>query len=442
MASIKVPPLGESIVEATVSRWLRAEGATVAVGDPLVELETDKITVEVPALEAGVLTARTKREGDVVAVGEILGELTAGAPAGATAPAAVSTAAVSTAAPSEPPASAPAPARVSPAAARLAAETGVDLTTVQGTGRGGVVSKADIVATAAVGGTATAVGATATTAGGTATTVGATATTAGATATTAGATAPTVVASAPPVVGSSPPVVSSLPLRETRERMSTRRKRIAANLLQSQQATAHLTTFNEIDMSAITQLRDRLRERVEKEQGVKLSFMPFFAKAACLALQAYPVVNAQIDGDDIVHKHYVNLGIAVASDAGLVVPNIKDADRKSIVEIGRDLSALAKRARDGKLTMDDLTGGTFTITNGGVFGSLLSTPIINYPQVGILGLHKIQDRPVAVHGRVEIRPMMYTALSYDHRLIDGQQAVLFLVRLKELMEDPAAMLVA
>jgi len=224
--------------------------------------------------------------------------------------------------------------------------------------------------------------------------------------------------------------------------MSTRRKRIAANLLQSQQATAHLTTFNEIDMSAITQLRDRLRERVEKEQGVKLSFMPFFAKAACLALQAYPVVNAQIDGDDIVHKHYVNLGIAVASDAGLVVPNIKDADRKSIVEIGRDLSALAKRARDGKLTMDDLTGGTFTITNGGVFGSLLSTPIINYPQVGILGLHKIQDRPVAVHGRVEIRPMMYTALSYDHRLIDGQQAVLFLVRLKELMEDPAAMLVA
>jgi len=428
MASIKVPPLGESIVEATVSRWLRAEGATVAVGDPLVELETDKITVEVPALEAGVLTARTKREGDVVAVGEILGELTAGAPAGATAPAAVSTAAVSTAAPPEPPASAPAPARVSPAAARLAAETGVDLTTVQGTGRGGVVSKADIVATAAVGGTAT--------------TVGATATTAGATATTAGATAPTVVASAPPVVGSSPPVVSSLPLRETRERMSTRRKRIAANLLQSQQATAHLTTFNEIDMSAITQLRDRLRERVEKEQGVKLSFMPFFAKAACLALQAYPVVNAQIDGDDIVHKHYVNLGIAVASDAGLVVPNIKDADRKSIVEIGRDLSALAKRARDGKLTMDDLTGGTFTITNGGVFGSLLSTPIINYPQVGILGLHKIQDRPVAVHGRVEIRPMMYTALSYDHRLIDGQQAVLFLVRLKELMEDPAAMLVA
>ena len=411
MASIKVPPLGESIVEATVSRWLRAEGATVAVGDPLVELETDKITVEVPALEAGILTARTKREGDVVAVGDVLGELSAGIAGAAPAPAAGPAVPV----PPTPTAAAAteAPTRVSPAAARLAAETGIDATAIAGTGRGGVVSKADVVATAA---------------GGTATTVG--------------GMAPPVVAGAPTVVGNPPTVGAVPPPRETRERMSTRRKRIAENLLQSQQATAHLTTFNEIDMTAITQLRDRLRERVEKEQGVKLSFMPFFAKAACLALQAYPVVNAQIDGDEVVHKHYVNLGIAVASDAGLVVPNIKDADRKSIVEIGRDLSALAKRAREAKLTMDDLTGGTFTITNGGVFGSLLSTPIINYPQVGILGLHKIQDRPVAINGQVAIRPMMYTALSYDHRLIDGQQAVLFLVRLKELMEDPAAMLVA
>jgi len=180
---------------------------------------------------------------------------------------------------------------------------------------------------------------------------------------------------------------------------------------------------------------------VEKEQGVKLSFMPLFAKAACLALKAYPAVNAQIDGDSIVYKHYVNLGIAVATEGGLVVPSVKDADQKSVVEVGRDIAALAKKARDGKLTMDDLTGGTFTITNGGVFGSLVSTPIINYPQVGILGLHKIQDRPVAMNGKVEIRPMMYIALSYDHRMIDGQQAVLFLVRVKELMEDPAAMLV-
>jgi 2-oxoglutarate dehydrogenase E2 component (dihydrolipoamide succinyltransferase) len=249
---------------------------------------------------------------------------------------------------------------------------------------------------------------------------------------------PQAVGPATAPVSVAPPVASGQ--RETREQMSTRRKRIAENLLQSQHATAHLTTFNEIDMTAISALRERLKERVEKERGVRLSFMPFFAKAACLALEAFPVVNAQVDGDTIVYKHYVNLGIAVASDAGLVVPNIKDAQGKGIVELGRDIAALARRARDGKLTMDDLTGGTFTITNGGVFGSLISTPIINYPQVGILGLHKVQDRPVAVDGRVEIRPMMYVALSYDHRIIDGQQAVLFLVRVKELMEDPAAML--
>ena len=223
--------------------------------------------------------------------------------------------------------------------------------------------------------------------------------------------------------------------------MSTRRKRIAENLLQSQHNTAHLTTFNEIDMSAVNALRERMKEKVEKEHGVKLTFMPFFVKAATMALKAYPIVNAQIDGDSIIYKHYVNMGIAVASDAGLVVPNIKDADRKGMLEISRDIGSLAKKARDGKLTMDDLTGGTFTITNGGVFGSLVSTPIINYPQAGILGLHKIQDRPMAIDGKVEIRPMMYVALSYDHRLIDGQQAVLFLVRVKELMEDPATMLV-
>ena len=223
--------------------------------------------------------------------------------------------------------------------------------------------------------------------------------------------------------------------------MSTRRKRIAENLLQSQHATAHLTTFNEIDMSAINALREKYKEKVEKEHGVKLTFMPFFVRAACQALKQFPLVNSQIDGDAIVYKHYVNMGIAVASEQGLVVPNIKDADRKSTIELGREISEVAKRARDGKLTMDDLTGGTFTITNGGVFGSLISTPILNYPQVGILGLHKTQDRPVAVNGQVVIRPMMYIALSYDHRIVDGQQAVLFLVRVKELVEDPAAMLI-
>ena len=223
--------------------------------------------------------------------------------------------------------------------------------------------------------------------------------------------------------------------------MSTRRKRIAENLLQSQHSTAHLTTFNEVDMTQVNTLRERMKEKLEKEHGVKLTFMPFFVKAACMALKSYPIVNARIDGDAIVYKHYVNMGIAVASEGGLVVPNIKDADRRGILDIAREIGTVAKRARDGKLSMDDLTGGTFTITNGGVFGSLVSTPIINYPQVAILGLHKIQDRPVAVNGKVEIRPMMYIALSYDHRIIDGQQAVLFLVKVKELIEDPAAMLV-
>ncbi len=402
MSSIKVPPLGESIVEATVSRWLKNEGDAVAVGDGLVELETDKITVEVPALEAGVLTSRAKGEGDVVAVGDVLGELAAGA-AGATA-SAPAAAAPAAAAPVAAAPAATADAKVSPAAARLATETGINPADVAGTGRGGVVSKADVMGAAA-----------------------------------APAKAPAAPAPAAPAAAASAPAASGQ--RETREKMTTRRKRIAENLLQSQHATAHLTTFNEVDMTAITALRERLKDRVEKEQGVKLSFMPFFAKAAALALKAYPVVNSQIDGDTIIYKHYVNMGIAVASDAGLVVPNVKDCDRKSIVEIGKDIGAVAKRARDGKLSMDDLTGGTFTITNGGVFGSLISTPIINYPQVAIIGLHKTQDRPVAINGKVEVRPMMYVALSYDHRIIDGQQAVLFLVRFKELMEDPGAMLV-
>jgi 2-oxoglutarate dehydrogenase E2 component (dihydrolipoamide succinyltransferase) len=296
----------------------------------------------------------------------------------------------------------------------------VDLAAIAGTGRGGVVSKPDVIEQAGARTTAAPRGD-------------------GAAAAPARpvAEAPSRPAAPPPK-----PLAPSAGARETREKMSTRRKRIAEHLLEAQHATAHLTTFNEIDMSAVSALRERIKERVEKERGVKLSFMPFFVKAACLALETYPVVNAQIDGDSIVYKHYVNMGIAVASDAGLVVPNVKDADRKGMIEVSSDITALAKRARDGKLTMDDLTGGTFTITNGGVFGSLVSTPIINYPQVGILGLHKIQDRPVAVNGKVEIRPMMYVALSYDHRIIDGQQAVLFLVRVKELMEDPATMLIS
>jgi 2-oxoglutarate dehydrogenase E2 component (dihydrolipoamide succinyltransferase) len=424
MTAIKVPPLGESIVEATVSRWVKQEGEQVAAGDTLVELETDKITVEVPALSAGVLAKHAVKEGDVVKVDELLGELNEGAtgtaaparpPAtSAPAPAAEKQAAASTAQagviPSEVEESAPSVVRASPGAQRVAAEQNVDLSKVQGTGRGGVVSKPDVIEQAGK--------------------------TRG-----ADSSAPPAAPAKPAAPGTPRPMQPQLGERETREKMTTRRKRIAENLLLSHHSTAHLTTFNEIDMSAVSAVRERLKERVEKEHGVKLSFMPFFVKAATMALKSYPVVNAQIDGESIVYKHYVNMGIAVASDAGLVVPNVKDADRKGMLDISRDIASLAKKARDGKLSMEDLTGGTFTITNGGVFGSLVSTPIINFPQVAILGLHKTQDRPIAVNGQVVIRPMMYVALSYDHRIIDGQQAVLFLVRIKELMEEPASMLV-
>jgi 2-oxoglutarate dehydrogenase E2 component (dihydrolipoamide succinyltransferase) len=406
MTSIKVPPLGESIVEATVSRWLKKEGDAVASGDTLVELETDKITVEVPSITGGVVTKRLVKEGDVVKLDQLLAEIDEKA-APAAARVSTATAAASAPAPATPQAAPPARTatpgkgsgdgqRASPAAQRTATERGTDLSAVKGTGRGGVISKPDVLD--------------------------------------APAGAPQREA---PAKASSPAPPAATGDRETREKMTTRRKRIAENLLQSHVSTARLTTFNEIDMTAVEATRARVKDRIEKEHGVRLSIMPFFVRATCMALRQYPVVNAQVDGDSIVYHHYVNMGIAVASDAGLVVPNIKDADRKGMLDIARDIVDVAKRGRDGKLTMDDLTGGTFTITNGGVFGSLVSTPILNFPQVGILGLHKIQERPVAVNGSVEIRPMMYVALSYDHRIIDGQQAVLFLVRVKELMEDPA-----
>jgi 2-oxoglutarate dehydrogenase E2 component (dihydrolipoamide succinyltransferase) len=426
MVSIKVPPLGESITEATVSRWLKNEGDAVAAGETLVELETDKITVEVPALKAGALGKRLRAEGDVVAVGDILGEVDDTA-TGLSAPAATAPAAV--AAPALPPvaASAPAPAAPAPAAApaaapdvrsapsarRLAEEAGVNLAAVRGSGRGGVVSRPDVVAAI-------------------------------------GAQAAQPAPGAPPAAAGESLPATQFALnrpgadqgRETREKMTTRRKRIAENLLAAQQNTAHLTTFNEIDMTAVSELRDRMKERVEKTHGVKLTFMAFFARAAIIALEQFRAVNGRVDGDTIVYHNYVNLGIAVSSDAGLVVPNLKDSQRMGVLTLAKEIAATATRARDSKLTIDDLTGGTFTITNGGVFGSLVSTPIINYPQVGILGLHKIQDRPIAMKGDVVIRPMMYVALSYDHRLIDGQQAVLFLVRVKELMEDPESMLIS
>jgi 2-oxoglutarate dehydrogenase E2 component (dihydrolipoamide succinyltransferase) len=439
MISIKVPPLGESIVEATVSRWLKKEGEAVAQGDTLVELETDKITVEVPAFKAGVLAKQLRKEGDVVNVDDELGQLdetASGAAAEQTAPSAPSTQpATAQATPGAPAAGAPvashgaatqpaataaAAQKTAPAARRLAAEENVDIASVQGSGRGGVVTKEDVARTASspAAGTAQAPAA-------------------------ASPTRPAAPAPSAPRAPAAPRPAwgNGDGTRETREKMTTRRRRIAEHLLESQQSTAHLTTFNEVDMSAVMALRERMKTKVEKEHGVKLTYMPFFARATIMALQAYPTVNAQIEGDSILYKHYVNLGIAVASDQGLVVPVIKDAERKGMIEFSRELTEIAQRSRAGKLTMDDLTGGTFTITNGGVFGSLVSTPILNYPQVGILGLHKIQDRPVAIDGKVEIRPMMYIALSYDHRLVEGQTAVLFLVRIKELMEDPAAMLI-
>ena len=421
MLQIKVPPLGESIVQATISRWLKREGDAVQAGDTLVELETDKVTVEVPALKAGVLVKRAKQEGEIVGVDEVIGEIDETAAPAAAVATATQGAEASQSAPAEQPQREAVPerqaaprseVRAAPSAQREAAAQGVDLSTVSGTGRGGVVSKADVIDAVAA---------------------------------RSGGSTEAPKAAAPAAATPRPPAAAPTPAgngaRETREAMTTRRKRIAEHLLEAQHATAHLTTFNEIDMSAVETLRGRIKERIEKEHGVRLSFMPFFVKACCQALKQFSVVNAQIDGDSSIYKHYVHMGIAVASDAGLVVPNVKDADRKGMIQIGREIAEIAKRARDGKLTMDDLTGGTFTISNGGVFGSLVSTPIINYPQVAILGLHKIQERPIVVNGEIVARPMMYVALSYDHRIIDGQQAVLFLVRVKELMEDPALMVV-
>ncbi|MHB0948388.1 MAG: 2-oxoglutarate dehydrogenase complex dihydrolipoyllysine-residue succinyltransferase [Gemmatimonadaceae bacterium] len=418
MISIKVPPLGESIVEGTISRWMKKEGDAVAAGDTLVELETDKITVEIPAVQGGVLVKRARNEGDVVKVDEVLGEIdeSAAATPAPTAPAQGQPQAGASAsgarASAQPSASSAAGAvKASPAAGRVAAEQGVDLASVQGTGRGGMVTKQDVV-----------------TSGGT-------------------APAPAAATSAAPAKPAAPPEAAftmttgaAAGARETREKMSTRRKRMAENLLNAKQSTAMLTTFNEVDMSAVNAFRAKHKDRIEKETGIRLSALPFFVKAATSALAKYPPVNALLDGDSFVYRHYVNMGIAVASDAGLVVPNLKDAHAMSLLDIARAISAVAKKARDGKLTMDDLTGGTFTITNGGVFGSLMSTPILNHPQVGILGLHKVQDRPVAVDGQVVIRPMMYIALSYDHRVVDGEQAVRFLVHVKEMIEDPSALL--
>ena len=399
---IRVPTLGESISEATVGKWFKKAGETVRADEPLVELETDKVTLEVNAPGAGVLSEITAETGQTVAIGALLGQLSGGAtaPAAAPAPAAAAKAAPKTAMP---------PA---PSAAKIAAEDRIDLSSVAGSGKRGQVLKGDVLAAAA-----------------------------------AANGSPPVVAPAPAPAPVPAPALAPLPVarpttpddsaREERVRMTKLRQTIARRLKDAQNTAAMLTTFNEVDMSEVMALRARYKDAFEKKHGAKLGFMGFFVKACVQALKEIPAVNAEIDGADLVYKNYYHVGIAVGTDKGLIVPVVRDADKLSIAEIEKTISDLGKRARDGRLKLEELQGGTFTITNGGIYGSLMSTPILNSPQSGILGMHKIQERPVAVGGKVEIRPMMYLALSYDHRIVDGREAVTFLVRVKEALEDPA-----
>lgn len=393
LLDIKVPTLGESIVEATVGGWRKREGEAVSAGEVLVELETDKVTVEVTAEQSGVLARILKQDGASVTIGETLGTIDAAARA----------ATVASSAPLD--GETAAKVAATPVARRVAAAQGVDIASLAGSGPGGRVTKDDVLTRG--------------------------------------------VESAPlpivPPVAPAPPVASVAPValegrREERIRMSRRRQTIAARLVEAQRIAAMLTTFNEIDMSAVIELRKRRRDAFKERHGIGLGFMSFFTRAVIGALKAYPLLNAEIRGDEIIMKHYYDIGVAVSTDEGLVVPVLRDADRLGFAGIERGIEELARRAREAKLTIAELQGGTFTITNGGIFGSLMSTPILNTPQVGILGMHKIQERPVALQGQVVIRPMMYVALSYDHRIIDGRDAVSFLVRVKELVEDPEALL--
>jgi 2-oxoglutarate dehydrogenase E2 component (dihydrolipoamide succinyltransferase) len=422
---IRVPPLGESVVEAVVGKWLKNIGDPIAIGDPVVELETDKVNLEVPAEQTGILAGIARETGTTVAVGDVLGTLTeaaVGATSAAAAPAAA-TDSVLTGAVSAPPAARAGDGdraqQVTPVARRIAGESQIDLAQVPGSGPGGRVTKQDVMAfqssIPAPAGQATS------------------------------APAPVVVtvpAVAPPPAAASTAQRNGQPDRrgEQRVRMSRRRQTIARRLVEAQHTAAMLTTFNEVDMSAVMEVRKRRRDAFKERHGVSLGFMSFFTKASVGALKAFPRLNAEIQGDEIVLKPYYDIGIAVGVDEGLVVPVVRDADRKSFAEIEREIAELAARARSNTLSIASLEGGTFTITNGGIYGSLLSTPILNAPQVGILGMHKIEERPIAVGGQVVIRPMMYVALSYDHRIVDGNEAVRFLVRIKELIEDPEALL--
>jgi 2-oxoglutarate dehydrogenase E2 component (dihydrolipoamide succinyltransferase) len=411
MTEIRVPTLGESVTEATIGRWFKKAGDAVAVDEPLVELETDKVTIEVPAPSAGTLSEIAAKDGETVAVGALLGQIKDGAAGGAAKPAAAPAKAASPAAPPPPPpaAAAPAVAKAPPADAPLApsvrkisAESGIDAATVPGSGKDGRVTKGDMLA-----------------------------------AIEKAAAAPTPVNQPAAAVQVRAPTPADDAAREERVKMTRLRQTIARRLKEVQNTAAMLTTFNEVDMSHIMAMRAQYKDVFEKKHGIKLGFMGFFTKACVQALKDIPAANAEIDGTDLIYKNYYHIGVAVGTDKGLVVPVVRDCDQKSIAEIEKAIADYGRRARDGQLKIDEMQGGTFTITNGGIYGSLMSTPILNAPQSGILGMHKIQDRPVAIGGKVEIRPMMYLALSYDHRVIDGKDAVTFLVRIKESLEDPA-----
>ncbi len=418
MAEIRVPTLGESVTEATIGKWFKQPGDPVAVDEPLVELETDKVTIEVPSPAAGTLAGISAKDGETVAVGALLGEIKEGAaPTKATpAPTGRPDQKTSTTAPvgavAEQPAPRPQPkadaskpaadSAVPPSVRKMAAESGMDPATVPGTGKDGRVTKGDMMA-----------------------------------AIERAASQPTPVPQTAAAIHARAPSPADDASREERVKMTRLRQTIARRLKDAQNTAAMLTTFNEVDMSHVMALRNQYRDLFEKKHGVKLGFMGFFVRACVQALKDIPAVNAEIDGTDIIYKNYYHIGVAVGTERGLVVPVIRDADQKSLAEIEKEIGEAARRARDGTLKIEEMQGGTFTITNGGVYGSLMSTPILNAPQSGILGMHKIQERPVAEKGQVLIRPMMYLALSYDHRIVDGREAVTFLVRVKEVLEDPA-----
>ncbi len=402
---IRVPALGESVTEATIGRWFKKPGELVRADEPIVELETDKVTLEVNAPASGILAEIIAKDGETVGVGALLGQIGDGA---AVAPLKAETKA-ETKPVAPPPSPAPAAAPVSlhempasPAAAKIAADHGFDPAVVEGSGKRGQVLKGDILATIAK----------------------------------LPAPAPTPAPAPPPLPLRTPaPVIAED--REERVPMTRLRQTIARRLKDAQNTAAMLTTFNEVDMTQVMALRARYKDAFEKKHGAKLGFMGFFVKACVGALKEVPSVNAEIDGPDIIYKNYYHLGVAVGTDKGLVVPVVRDCDKLSVAAIEKTIAGLGQSARAGQLKIEEMQGGTFTITNGGVYGSLMSTPILNAPQSGILGMHKIQERPVAIGGKIEIRPMMYLALTYDHRLVDGREAVTFLVRVKEALEDPA-----